>query len=351
MEGLPYDIIDDTIQYLDVDSSRNLLLSSRHIYELYRHNKHYEIVMINKIMKYFSSLVKLQIEYKNLPYDKIGEIYNTLNGLYNYFKKHQHACISDFLIYLCDNNMSNAYIFELFISYCYFSKTGEYIYNAIRADDLLYILTFTKDVQKITTYIYVDAIILLHVIKYKISIKERKNTLYLLKYLLFKHFFRYAEYIEDIISEVVCELIKYNDLVLMTELYNKQKMYKFKLNYQMIINCCIQQKNIECLEFIHCKMIEQNELLRSSGRIPQRLLITKESIRYLMKNKGYIMLSKIIEKYLRDVINMNGYSQEIIYNFDYKNKDCLTLLNYLNDTNKNVILKFKSGFETIKKLK
>jgi hypothetical protein len=338
MNRLPYDIIDDIMQYLDVDSSRNLLLSSKNIHDLYRHNKHYEIIMIKKFFSYFSSLAKLKIEYKNLPYDNIGEIYNTLNKLYNYFKKHQHACLSDFLIYLCDNNMSNSYVFELLISYCYFSKTGEYIYNAIRADDLMYILTFTKDVQKITTYIYVDAVIIMHVIKYKISIKDRKNTSYLLKYLLFKHFFRYSEYVEDIISEIVCELIKYNDLVLITELYNKQKMYKFKLNYQMIITSCIQQKNTECLELVHSKMIEQNDLLINSGRIPQRVMITKESIRYLMKNKGYVMLHKIIELYLKDIININGYVQEIIYNFDYKNKECLKLLDYLNNKNRNMII-------------
>jgi len=338
MECLPYDIFDNIIQYLDIESSRSLLLSSKNIYIIYRHNKHYEVVMIEKIIKYFTSLTKLKFEYKTLSEEQIHEVYNTLNSLYNYFKKHQHASISDFLVYLCDNSLSNNNLFELLISHCYFSKTGEYIYNAIRGDDLLYLLTFSTNVQLITTYIYIDPVILLHVIKYKISIKDKNNTSYLLKYLLFKHFFRYSEYIEDVISEIVCEVIKYNDISLLNEIYDKQKMYKFNLNYQMIINCCIQQKNIVCLELIHSKMLIQNQHLKNTGRTPNRILITKESVRSLMKNKGYTMLSKIIELFLREIININGYFNEIKYNFDYTNKECMKLLDYLNDKNRHSIM-------------
>jgi hypothetical protein len=337
MDKLPYDIYDNIIQYLDIDSSRNLLISSKEIYEVYRHTQHYESVMVTKIIKYFTSLTKLNIQYKTLSKEQKHELYNTLTSLYNYFKKHIDASISDFLVYLCDNSLSNNNLFELLISHCYFSKTGEYIYNAIRGDDLLYLLTFSTNVQLITTYIYVDPVILLHAIKYKISIKDRKNISYLLKYLLFKHFFRYSEYIEDVISEIVCELIKYNDISLLHEIYDKQKMYKFKLNYQMIINCCIQQKNIICLELIHSQMLTQNQLIRNTGRIPNPILITKESVRSLMKNKGYIILNKIIELYLKDMININGYFNEIKYNFDYTNKECLKLLDYLNNKNRNII--------------
>lgn len=359
MEGLPYDIFDEIIKYLDIDSSRNLLVSSKNIYTVYRHNKHYETVMIGKIIKYFTSLTKLNLQYKTLSREQKHELYNTLNRLYNYFKKHKDASISDFLVYLCDNsdryrhppwvrrglssrdsgaNLNDNNLFESLISHCYFSKTGEDIYNAIRADDLLYLLTFSKNVQIITTYIYVDPVILLHAIKYKISIKDKKNISYLLKYLLFKHFFRCSKYIEDVISEIVCELIKYNEISLLNEIYDKQKMYKFKLNYQMIINCCIQQKNIVCLELIHSQMLTQNQLVRNTGRIPNSILITKESVRSLMKNKGYIMLSKIIELYLKDMININGYFNEIKYNFDYTNKECLKLVDYLNNKNRNIIM-------------
>ena len=86
MEGLPYDIFDEIIKYLDIDSSRNLLVSSKNIYAIYRHNKHYETVMIGKIIKYFTSLTKLNFQYKTCSYEQKCTVYKTLNSLYNYFQ-------------------------------------------------------------------------------------------------------------------------------------------------------------------------------------------------------------------------------------------------------------------------
>jgi hypothetical protein len=335
IKDIPYDILDSIVKYLDIDCTINLLVSSKVLYNIYRHNKHYEIVMINKMIQYFPSLRVFEINYKKM--DNINELYTCLNKIYNHFNKHKNASLSEMLVYLCDNKMSHKNIFEKIISYCYFTKNGEYVYNAIRADDLLYLLTFCTDISLITQYIYVDAMILLHVIKYKISTKNKKDALFLFNYLLFKHFFRYSEYIEDIITDIVCEVIKYGDISFLEEIYKKQIMYKFKLNYQKIINNCIQQKRLECLELAHVKMCEQNQLL--SGRnIPIRpLMITKDYVRILMKKKAYVLLSRVIELYLTEIINMNGYVNEIIHNFDYNNNECLGLLRYLNDKNKNRI--------------
>lgn len=334
LSTIPYDIVDNIIDYLDIDSTINLLMSSKDIYEIYRHNKHFEIVMTNKIRLYFNSLHKLKLDYKTID---INELYTCLNKIYDYFKKHPDTSLSDILIYLCDHKMSEKLIFKYIISHCYFSKNGENVYNAIRADDLLYMLMYSADVHLITTYIFIDGIILLHAIRYKISIKDKKNILSLFNYLLFKHFFRTSEYIEDIITEIVCDVIKIGDVSILDEIYKKQAFYKFKLNYQKIINCCIEQKNIEFLEIVNIKMRQQNQLLKERNQTIRQLMITKESVRSLMKNKGYIMLDKIIELYLKDIININGYFNEIRYNFDYTNKECLKLLYYLNDKNRNII--------------
>jgi hypothetical protein len=337
IKEIPYDILDSIVKYLNIDSTINLLVSSKVLYNIYRHNKHYEIVMISKIVEYFPSLRIFEINYRKMNDDNINDLYICLNKIYNHFNKHKDASLSEMLVFLCENKMSHKNIFEKIISYCYFTKNGEYVYNAIRADDLLYLLTFCSDISLITQYIYVDAMILLHVIKYKISTKNKKDALFLFNYLLFKHFFRYSEYIEDIITDIVCEVIKYGDISFLEEIYKKQNMYKFKLNYQKIINNCIQQKRLECLELAHVKMCEQNQLL--SGRnIPiQPLMITKDYVRILMKKKAYFMLPRVIELYLSNIINMNGYVNEIINNFDYNNNECLELLRYLNDNNKNRI--------------
>jgi hypothetical protein len=350
IEVIPYDILDSIVKYLDIDSTINLLVSSKVLYNIYRHNKHYEIVMINKMIEYFPSLISKPMNYRDssaMIYGPIflhdkdkkikgdsNDLYICLNKIYNHFNKHKDASLSEMLVYLCDNKMSHKNIFEKIISYCEFTKNGEYVYNGIRADDLLYLLTFCSDISLITRYIYVDAMILSHVIKYKISIKNKKDALFLFNHLLSIHFFRYSTYIDSIITDIVCDVIKYGYIPILEEMYKKQKMYKFNLNYQKIINSCIQQKRLECLELAHIKMCEQNQL---SGQLIKPLMITKDYIRILMKNKSYKILSRVIELYLNNIINMNGYMNEIINNFDYNNNECLELLKYLNDKNKNRI--------------
>lgn len=331
LENIPYDILDNIINKLDVSSTINLLMVSKDIYEKYvfYNNKHYKITMINKIIKYFTSLNKLKIDCKVI---NIEEMYKYLNKIYYCFNKHVNTSLSDILIYLCDAKLSNKWIFKHIISHCYFPQDGSYAYNTILADDLIYLLMFIEDITVITKYIFIEPIIIKSVIKYKIQIRDRINILALFNYLLFTHFFRTSEYMEDIITDIVCYIIKMKDMAILYNIYNKQKIYKFKLNYQKIINVCIERKDIELLDIINKKMCEQNYY----NPIP--LIITKESIRFLMKTKSYTMLTRVIELYLKDMINLNSYVNEILFNFDYNNVECKKLLNYLNDKNK---LKFK----------
>lgn len=331
LNNIPYDILDSIVNYLDVSSTINLLISSKDIYGSYRHNKHYEIVMINKIKRYFTSLRKIEFDFHKI---NIHEVYTCLNTVYNYFNKHPDTLLSDILIYLSDLTLSDTFLFKHIISHCYFSKTGDHVYNAILADDLLYLLMYSENTTDISKYIFIDAIILLHAIKYKISIKDKNGILSLFNYLLFKHFFRTSEYVEDIITDIMCEVIKVGDMLILDEIYKKQTFYKFKLNYQKLIRSCIEQNNIEVLELLNVKLKEQNGYLRERNVNIRPLLITKELVRSLMKRKSYKMLSRVIELYLVDVINMTGYINEIVNNFDYDNIDCVELLRYMNAKNK-----------------
>jgi hypothetical protein len=340
MNNIHYDIIDKIVEYLDIESTRNFLLSSSDIYNIYRHNKYFQVVMIRKICEYFCSLNKFKIylreNIRKESDNNVYELYTCLNKIYNYFNKHQDASLSDILIYLCDNNLSNKGIFEMIISKCYFTKSGKYIYNAIRADDLLYLLSYSEDMTIITKYINVDPLIVLHTIRYKISVKNKKDTLYLLNYLLFKYFYKYSNYIEDILTDIVCDIIKFSDIYLLQEVYKKMSIYKFKLNYQKVINICITNNKIECLELINIKMLEQNYLL-TEGR-GDKIIISREYIRLLMKNNSYKMLEKIIQLYLREMINLNIYMHEICTSFNYKSDECMNLLKYMNEMNKKRII-------------
>lgn len=323
---IPYDIADSILAFLDVKSTRNFLISSSHIYYGFHGSRHFQICMSKKICQHFNSLSKLKIDYPNLSNIELKKLYSTLNKIYNHFKSHPHTMLSDFLIYLCE--FQEAHLFEIIISHCYFSKTGEYIYNALRADDMSYLLMFYSDLSVITKYIFVEPVIILNVIKFKILNKNTKDINLLLNYLLFKHFFRYSSYIDDILTEIVCEVIKsnnYENIQILKMLYHKRQFYRFRLNYQKILNASMQQKYEDIIVLIHENMIDNI----------RPILISKDYIRILMKNKYYKVLEKVIELYLGESINLKVYVDEIYYNFDNSNQECKNILKFLSIKNKN----------------
>lgn len=322
---IPYDIVDNILIFLDMENSKNFLLSSSQIYYNFHGSRHFYICMSKKICEHFSSLSKIKIDYTTLANNDLKQIYTTLNKIYNHFRKHPQAMLSDFLIYLCEYQETQ--LFEIIISKCYFSKTGEYIYNALRADDISYLLMFYNDLSIITKNIYVDALIILNVIKFKILNKNTKDISFLLNYLLFKHFFRYSGLsINDILTEIVCELIKsnnYENVDVLRMLYHKKKFYRFRLNHQRIINASMQQKYEDVIVLVHENI---NDDVRP-------VLISKDYIRLLMKNRYYKVLEKVIELYLGETINLKGYVDEIYYNFD-NSKECKKILRFLSEKNK-----------------
>ena len=171
---IPYDIVDNILLFLDIENSKNFLLSSSHIYYNFYGSRHFYICMSKKICEYFPSLSKLKIDYATLSNIDLKQLYTTLNKVYNHFKGHRQAMLSDVLIYLCEYQETQ--LFEIMISHCYFSKTGEYIYNALRADDISYLLMFYNEIPIITKYIYVDAIIILNVIKFRPTQHRREGS-------------------------------------------------------------------------------------------------------------------------------------------------------------------------------
>ena len=338
---IPYDIIDIIISNLDIESSRNCLLSSPQFYNDYRFTSHFYVVFIKKVFRFFPSLNKIPIDdiiktigSDNNDENKLENMYNMTNRIFNHFKKHIYTSLADMLIYMCESNHNDKYMFELIVSYCYFSNNGDNVYNALKADDLIYVLMFTSDISVITKYIFVDAMILLHVIKYKINMKHDEDVLYLINYLLFKHFFRYSEFVEGILTEIACELVKKNHYYILELLYKKQDVYKFKLNYQKIINECMQQSYVKYLKLIYEKMNIQNKLLKSNNLEINHIIISKEYVHILMKNKYYDVLEKIIELYLGNIVNMDLYFNEIYNNYD---KNCSQLLKYFDKKNKEIL--------------
>ena len=80
------------------------------------------------------------------------------------------------------------------------------------------------------------------------------------------------------------------------------------LNYQKIINVCIQQKDVRFLVFINEKMLEQYKKTESQSESQSLsndenfIIITKEQVRIAMINKNFKVLVKVIELYLDEYI-------------------------------------------------
>jgi hypothetical protein len=341
--AINYDILDKIISYLDVTSTINLLISSKDIYYMYYDKSRYcKLVMSRKIVKYFKSL-------NNIPYKiniKISEDYKSLNKIYNHFSKHKDAPLSDMLIYLCDINRSNKFLFRFLMSYCKFSRTSKDLkyWNMLVTDDLIYLLMFADDISIIIKSINIEAQILIHVINYKLRFgkwqSKNKDVLLLFDYLLFKHFFRASRYIENIVTDIICEVINIGDIYILNKIYEKQKFYKFKVDYQVILSSCIRRMSLEILEIINLQMniqmvVNHINNVNNVNHVNTHIIIKKEDIIYLMKKKSFKMLMRIIELYLGNMISMTGYMNCIIPFIDYNNKECIELVNYIKSLKSN----------------
>jgi len=345
---IPYDIIDNIIKYLDVESSRKFLLCNSNIYYTYRHSKYFNSIFIKKICNHFSSLSKINLNLNDKLSDKLNaktNIYNILNDIFNYYKYHRDVSLSDLLVYLSEYNTTwHNYLFKIIISRCYYSKkhnqkyTYNYAYNLIKNDDLIYILLFKKNITLITKYISIDVVILSQVIKSKLNLNDVTNVVFLINYLLHKHFFKYPRYIEEILSDIICNIIRLSNFThyynILIKIYQKQPKYKFILNYQKIVNACMQQTRVEYLSLIHAKIIEQKKILKLQDMDIYPIIISKDYFRNLIKNRNYAMLDKIIELFLGDKINMSIYFNEIYDNFDTSTRECDNLFNHLTNINR-----------------
>ena len=337
---VPYDIIDNIISYVDIKTSKELLISCSYIYYIYRHSKYFNSIFIQKICNYFTSLKKIDITLFKKYQDKTS-LYKILNQIFNMYKNHKNVSLSELLVYVCHNDTScNEFIFNVIISNCYYlsKQHKEHAYNHIKTDDLIYLLLFKKNVKTITNYIQIDPVILVQVIKNKIMLHNTTNIFFLINYLLYKYFFKYSSFIQESISDIICELIcssnfsiNYNILI---KIYDKYNKYKFILNYQKIINACMRQSHTEYIDLIHNKMIEQKKIIKLDENDIYPIVISKDYIRNLLKNKHYLMLDKIIELFLGDKINMYIYFNEIYNNFDTSTRNCNSLFKYLTNENK-----------------
>jgi hypothetical protein len=202
-----YDIQYLIISKLDVNSILKFTSTCK-TFNQYTQSNHYNYIIIKKIIYYFTNLQKIKLD-KDIKFDKETRI--ILFNIFLKFKNHPNTHLSDFLHELSNNE----FLFEKIIQNCFFSKNASFIdYNSLRVNDIMNLLTLnSKNILHIIThYIYLVPEVLFNIIQIKIQQNKKLDVKILLDYMLCKHFYKYNAYINDILTQIVCECIKYDRL-------------------------------------------------------------------------------------------------------------------------------------------
>lgn len=312
-----YDIQDNIIEYLDIESLFKFLQTCRYIYD-YKYYSRYNYILCKKISKYFISFKNINL-LKIIPkYINYVELKLILYKLYIYFKNHPETYLSEFLYELTNFKNEIGLIDKLFkeiISYCSFTKNGENLYNLIKTDDLLYIIMNSdlNKLQLIKKYIYIPIEVLEHCIFLRIKNRENEEANLLIEYLFYKHFWRNYEYVQDKITNLVTKSILHDNKDVLDFIYNKRQHYHFLINYQIILTFIMSQRNIKYIDYIEHKRIQQNIecKLKERNDLIEIIIITPRSIDNMVSNNNYKVLAKIIDIYLHNTINLPRYSKFI----------------------------------------
>lgn len=341
-----YDLLNKLItEHLNVDDSINLLLVNKPTYLLYKNNKYFYEIFIEKILNNFYYLSKIK-GIKDIP--KTKDEYLVLNKIYNTFKYHYYIHFSDILLFLCKRPLltrSTDYIFNIIITNCHIS-TSKYLYNGLMHSTVLHLLKFYNNQSIVLENIYIPIETLQEVIIFKSPYQTSKkfcqniiNVNKMIKYMLFKHFFyssnTYPIYFENILTNISCHFIKTNNIISLEYLFGYYHLYKFKLNYQRLINTCLEYPKSKVISIVYKQMNKQG----TEEFAP--VIIKKEYITNLMKHKQYKIIEQIITLYLGDNININInmpiYFKEILKLYDKNNKDCVRLSFYFLEEYKNML--------------
>lgn len=303
MININYDIFELIINKLDIDSSINLLLSSKKIYLYYKnHYKYINNIFTKKILKHLLNIdVNLNKECC-LSDDKSKLLIIELFKFYKYFKLHKHSCFADYLIFIVENYSKNIDIDD--ISTILFEFIGSKC-NSICIQDMTYICVHSNDLQLsiMMRLFYIPSCALYHTI---ISNSNRHNHDKIVKcidYLFYKHYFKNFNTVDEMyFYEILKYLIKHNKITMIKYLFKKKTLYNFEnLDYQLLINTCIKYEKVSVLHIIYNYSIIDKSII----------LINHFNITYLCEKGSFICLEWIIENMLGNMINIDGYIKSI----------------------------------------
>jgi hypothetical protein len=328
--------------FLDIKSLRNLSLSCKTSFYAYKNNKRYlDKKNIKKIFSYFHlSYDHFITPLNNLSDQELSLINKQLNILYNNFYKNEYCSISDFLNYFVERNhelkQSNT-LFETLLSFCKFksnimrhpnhaslylndiSNIYEDIYShkifsrfLITTSDSQYLLKYSnlKQFEIILKWFRFPAGLLSIVVKdliYNEPILKNtdKKISKLIDYFLYNFCsFDFTENSGMYFDSIINEIIAHNKVSLLMYILTKRNEYGFELNYQSMLNKCLDSHNLSILKIVFGLIKEFN---KENTNKTQLITISPDIIYKIASNGSFKLLEYIISKMLGPHINMSRY--------------------------------------------
>jgi hypothetical protein len=373
------------INKLDVTDIFNLILCDKYLYNLYKSNELLiNKLLIIKILVYFNfSAIGINNIKKNILDNEIYDISRIMFKKYNYFKQHRFCYKSDFIIFMLENNIDSDILFNLYISECKFLSCvkdkriiriidyDESVYNEfydqsletvgyISISDMEYILEKTNINQLFTILktfnipIKMLSTVIKEMLIKEMLIKEMLTkgdyTLNKMKlfidYLFYKHCFKHFNNIDiGNIHSIVVDFIYYKKTELLKYFLQKKNKYyigryKNLLDYQYIINKCIEYEDTTHLELIIKENANENNTNENNtNELKQFVIVSPSIIIKLCKKGSFSYVKYIVDTLLGQYINSNVYIKSICEGLtniqlmdDIIKKDKLKEFKYLYDS-------------------
>jgi hypothetical protein len=373
---LPYDILENILYFSDINSIKNLFLTCKVSNQIYEKNdKHIKYIIIKQVLDYFnitphSSLFKCKCK------DLKTFLCIQLQSIYTRYYNERLITIPDILIYILQqqqkhiilyeksynklNDKHYSALFEYLLSSCsidYNKYTFETytppIRNYITYHDLKYILLSTSNINIIQLVLKKYKIIdseLLHEVIYNIvtyyyydNINSDKKLKLFINYYIYKKCFKYMnnednQYFHKILGHVI-SLRNSNSKLLLDDIFAKQKKYNIQLNYQFLINKCLEFDNIECIKSI----FEYSKYIYTSNSIDTFILY---NFMCIGEFNTILYIINILNDSLNSIIYLNTIKKGLLVlssnvTFDKNNLSKLKLLNtVLSTKNQNIIQQY-----------
>lgn len=319
------DLIDIICNYIDHKTLINLLLSCKKNVNIYKNNKKlFNLKIINSIMHnfgYFNFTFKSE--------DPI-EISKNLLNIYNNLKtiKHKHR-----LTYIVKNKLESLELFKFF--------TNDYIYK-LSEFDIQYIITYCN-IDQLNIFLRANTVSCGLILNAIID-RYNNNGLWFndivkifIQYIFFKyHFKKFNEENNLNYHNILIFFIKTaNEECFRYIINHKKNKYKNKIDYQLLVNQCIELRDVYFLNIL-LKELHFDNLVNIDKVY---VIIHYKHIYNLSKDGSFQYLRYLIDNFIGYNICANIYIQSICNGlndniYTSNSKAILILSEYLTNENK-----------------